>query len=83
MKRLKSKRWKFAETQDYVDVYVNTKGDIYCIYPKPPKWAANVAEKIWRDAETNGMPTKKGLKDCVRGQWGMYIAEAARKARKS
>jgi hypothetical protein len=79
MKKLKSKKWKFYETDDYVDVYVSDAGDIKCIYPKAPKWAADVAEKIWKDIEKNGIPTRKGVRDIVRGQWGTYIAKAKAK----
>ena len=76
-----AKKWVFKEEVDYVKVYEDSTGDIKCVYPTAPKWAADVAYKIWHDAEHNGFPTRKGVKHCVRGQWGKLIAEAAKKSR--
>jgi hypothetical protein len=73
------KKWVFREEVDYVKVYEDSTGDIKCVYPKAPSWAADVAERIYNNIEHEGMPTAKGVKDIVRGQWGRFISEAAKK----
>jgi hypothetical protein len=72
------KNWKLKEEVNFVKVYENKKGDIKCVYPKAPRWAQDVAELIFRDIETGGMPTRKGVRDIVRGQWAKMILEAAK-----
>jgi hypothetical protein len=72
------KNWKLKETIDFVKVYENKKGDIRCVYPKAPRWAQDVAESIFRDIEIGGLPTEKGVREIVRGQWAKMISEAAK-----
>jgi hypothetical protein len=72
------KGWKLVETANFVKAYENKKGEIRCVYPKAPRWAQDVSELIFRDIEINGMPTEKGVKDIVRGQWAKMISEAAK-----
>ncbi len=73
------KGWKFKTNGWFVKVYENKKGEIKCVYPKAPRWAQDVAELIFRDIGANGMPTEKGVRDIVRGQWAKMISEAAKK----
>jgi hypothetical protein len=74
-----AKKWNLIEEVDDVKVYEDATGDIKCVYPKAPKWAADVAERIWSNAEYQGFPSAKGVKDIVRGQWAFWIANAKRK----
>lgn len=70
--------WRLVETYQHVKTY--TKGDmVRHVYPKAPRWAQAVAMQIWKDIESGGMPTRKGIKDCVKGQWAKMIAEGARR----
>ena len=74
------KNWQRIEKDEspFLKVYVHKKsGNLKIIYPKAPKWAQDVAESIYRDAEEGGMPTEKGVKDVVRGLWAAMIAKAA------
>jgi hypothetical protein len=72
------KYWKLVEISNFVKAYENKKGEIRCVYPKAPRWAQDVAELIFLDIKINGMPTEKGVKDIVRGQWAKMISEAAK-----
>ena len=71
------KGWKLVEVDNFVKVY-ELNGSFRCVYPKAPKWAQEVAVRIWKDMMRGGPPTKKGVKDIVRGQWAKMISEAAR-----
>lgn len=71
------KGWKLIEIQDFVKVY-ERNGNFRCVYPKAPKWAQKAAVRIWKDLQRGGPPTKKGVKDIVRGQWAKIIYEASK-----
>jgi hypothetical protein len=80
------KNWQRIEKGEnpFLRVYVHKKsGNIKISYPKAPKWAQDVAELIYRDIEEGGMPTKKGVKDVVRGLWAAMIVEARTKEHKA
>jgi hypothetical protein len=80
---MKKSKWELVEDINFVQVYHRNGGekyrDIRVVYPKAPSWAQEVALWIWQDQATNGPPTKKGVKDCVMGQWARMISEAAKK----
>lgn len=72
------KTWKQVTKGEnkFLKVFVSTKGDVNVVYPTAPKWAQKVAYEIWKDAQS--MPTRKGVKDIVKGLWAKMISEAAR-----
>ena len=77
-----NKKWKRIDKNEtpHCKTYEHViTGDIQVIYPKAPKWAQKIAMTIWRDAHHNGLPTKKGTKDIVRGFWAKMIVEAAKR----
>lgn len=76
-----NKNWKRVDKDEtpYIKTYEHVvTGAIRVAYPKGPMWAQKVAMTIWRDATHNGLPTRKGTKDIVRGYWAKMIAEAAK-----
>ena len=70
-------KWRFTGVENYVKIYEDDKGNIRCVYPKAPKWAQEIALKIYKDA-CEGMPTKKGVKNIVRGRWAKIISEGVK-----
>ena len=71
--------WERHPDEGFVKVFVHkTTGDIRCVYPKAPKWAQKVAFQIWKDTQSAGEPTAKGVKNIVKGQWAKMISEAAK-----
>ena len=75
-----SKHRKRAERENlYCKVYVHNKtGNIRVIYPTAPKWAQRAAMLIFEDVVYRGVPTKKGVKDMVKGTWAKMIAVEAK-----
>jgi hypothetical protein len=74
-------KWVLVEDINFVKVYHRNGGlsdrDIKVVYPKAPVWAQEVALWIWQDNQSAPV-TRKGIKDCVLGQWAKMIAEAAK-----
>jgi hypothetical protein len=76
----KSKRWKIIKEESVHGrkVYSDNDGDVKVTYSKAPQWAQIAALEIYRDAEENGFPTEKGIKDIVRMFWARIISDATK-----
>jgi hypothetical protein len=77
------KNWTYVKDENpFLKVYVHKKtGNIKVLYPTAPAWAQKVALAIYRDVETNELPTPKGVKNIVRGLWAKMISDAKRRSR--